>query len=117
MAQTITVETRGKDAVVDITDEVARYLRGQEREDGVCLAFAAHTTCALTTADLDPGTYRDLLEALRKVLPAMRYRHPTRKARRPPLRRTTRPAPPAGGAESLPAAASRSAARSPPDRC
>ena len=76
MIETITVETPGKDAVIDITEEVERYLRGQEREDGVCLAFAAHTTCALTTADLDPGTDRDLLEALRKVLPPMRYRHP-----------------------------------------
>ncbi len=76
MAQTITVETRDKDAVVDITDEVAHYLRGQERDEGVCLAFAAHTTCALTTADLDPGTDRDLLEALRHLLPPMRYRHP-----------------------------------------
>ena len=51
MAQTITVETRDKDAVVDITDEVAHYLRGQERDERVCLAFAAHTTCALTTAE------------------------------------------------------------------
>ena len=76
MVQTITVETPGKDAVVDITDMVERYLHGQERDDGVCVVFAAHTTCALTTADLDPGTDRDLLEALRKVLPAMRYRHP-----------------------------------------
>lgn len=76
MVQTITVETRDKDAVVDITDEVAHYLRGQEQAHGVCLVFAAHTTCALTAADLDPGTDRDLLEALRKLLPPMRYRHP-----------------------------------------
>ncbi|HEX4207254.1 MAG TPA: YjbQ family protein, partial [Ktedonobacteraceae bacterium] len=38
--------------------------------------FAAHTTCALTTADLDPGTDLDLLQALRKLLPQMSYRHP-----------------------------------------
>jgi secondary thiamine-phosphate synthase enzyme len=31
---------------------------------------------ALTTADLDPGTDRDLLQALRSLLPQQSYRHP-----------------------------------------
>src|SRR5581483_7304585 len=38
--------------------------------------FAAHTTCALTTADLDPGTDEDLLDALHKIIPKLKYRHP-----------------------------------------
>lgn len=77
--QTITVATRKKDQVVDITDQVEAYLRGAPeaaKESGVCVVFAAHTTCALTTADLDPGTDLDLLQALRKLLPQMSYRHP-----------------------------------------
>ncbi len=44
--------------------------------DGICVVFAAHTTCALTTADLDPGTDQDLLDALRRLLPKISYRHP-----------------------------------------
>jgi len=75
--KTITVATRKKDQVVDITDAVTSFVRKEaERESGVCVAFAAHTTCALTTADLDPGTDLDILQALRKVLPQMTYRHP-----------------------------------------
>ncbi len=74
--RTITVPTRRKDEVVDITDIVAQYVREAERESGVCVVFAAHTTCALTTADLDPGTDLDLLQALRHVLPRLTYRHP-----------------------------------------
>jgi secondary thiamine-phosphate synthase enzyme len=74
--QTITVSTRRKDQVVDITDTVEQYLQEAEKESGVCVVFAAHTTCALTTADLDPGTDQDLLQALRKLLPPMSYRHP-----------------------------------------
>ncbi len=75
--QTITIATRRKDQVVDVTDTVASFVRNEaERESGVCVVFAAHTTCALTTADLDPGTDLDILQALRKVLPQMTYRHP-----------------------------------------
>lgn len=74
--QTITVSTRKKDQVVDITETVERYLQNEDKESGVCVVFAAHTTCAITTADLDPGTDLDLLQALRKLLPQMTYRHP-----------------------------------------
>jgi secondary thiamine-phosphate synthase enzyme len=74
--RTIAVRTKKKDEVVDITDMVETQLRGINAENGVCTIFVAHTTCALTTADLDPGTDRDLLDALRKVLPPLTYRHP-----------------------------------------
>jgi len=74
--RTITITTRKKDEVVDITDSVETVLQEMTSVDGVCCLFVAHTTCALTTADLDPGTDRDLLDALRRLLPAMTYRHP-----------------------------------------
>ncbi len=67
----IVVPTSRKDEVVDLTESIAEYLRRAEKESGVCVAFAAHTTCALTTADLDPGTDEDLLQALRKLLPQL----------------------------------------------
>ncbi len=62
--------------IVDITDNVENALREMNTENGICTIFVAHTTCALTTADLDPGTDRDLLDALRRLLPSMSYRHP-----------------------------------------
>ncbi|HEX6510665.1 MAG TPA: secondary thiamine-phosphate synthase enzyme YjbQ [Chloroflexota bacterium] len=71
--QALKVRTSRKDQVVDITPEVQAAL---EAADGLCTVFAAHTTCAVTTADVDPGTDLDYLEALRKLLPAIRYRHP-----------------------------------------
>jgi secondary thiamine-phosphate synthase enzyme len=73
---TITISTRKKDQVVDITETVEEFLQHEEKTSGVCVVFAAHTTCAITTADLDPGTDLDLLQALRKLLPPMSYRHP-----------------------------------------
>ncbi len=74
--QTIAVTTTRKEQVVDITDEVSALLQQAQRTDGVCVIFAAHTTCAVTTADLDPGTDLDLLQALRSMLPKQSYRHP-----------------------------------------
>jgi len=75
--KTITIETRRKEQVVDITDMVEAFLRREAgREEGICLVCAAHTTCAVTTADLDPGTDLDLLQALRSMLPKQSYRHP-----------------------------------------
>lgn len=74
--QTTQVATRGKEQVVDITDMVEDCLRAAEQAEGVCVVFVAHTTCALTTADLDPGSDLDLLQALRSLLPKQSYRHP-----------------------------------------
>ncbi|HEV2661867.1 MAG TPA: secondary thiamine-phosphate synthase enzyme YjbQ [Ktedonobacteraceae bacterium] len=74
--KTTTIRTRKKDEVVDITETVEESLREMNAGDGVCMVFAAHTTCAITTADLDPGTDLDLLDALRRLLPKMSYRHP-----------------------------------------
>ena len=74
--KTITVTTHKKDEIIDITDTVEAVLREGGPRDGICVVFAAHTTCALTTADLDPGTDQDLLDALRRLLPQISYRHP-----------------------------------------
>jgi secondary thiamine-phosphate synthase enzyme len=74
--ETLTIRTKKKDEVIDITETIETYLQKANTESGVCIIFVAHTTCALTTADLDPGTDRDLLDALRGILPHMSYRHP-----------------------------------------
>lgn len=74
--KTFAVSTRKKDQVIDITDTVEQHLHDEKNADGLCSIFVAHTTCALTTADLDPGTDQDLLDALRRMLPRINYRHP-----------------------------------------
>ena len=74
--KTLTIATRKKDEVVDITQTVETALQETQAENGVCIVFVAHTTCALTTVDLDPGTDRDFLDALRQLLPQISYRHP-----------------------------------------
>src|SRR5260370_38286148 len=74
--KTITIATKKKDHIVDITETVEEHLRDAKNEEGTCALFVSHTTCALTTADLDPGTDLDFLTALRRMLPHISYRHP-----------------------------------------
>ena len=75
--QRIKVRTRKKREIVDITDRVEEVLNGTHSDkNAVCHLAVLHTTAALTTADLDPGTDRDLLDALRHMLPDISYRHP-----------------------------------------
>lgn len=73
----MTVKTRKKREVVDITDKVQSELRLAANErNGFCHLSVLHTTAALTTADLDPGTDLDLLDAFEHMVPKLRYRHP-----------------------------------------
>jgi secondary thiamine-phosphate synthase enzyme len=74
--QRFTVKTRRKKEVLDLTDLVEEHLAGAETTSGVCHLFVLHTTAALTTADLDPGTDLDMLDAFDAMVPKLRYRHP-----------------------------------------
>jgi len=73
----LVLKTRKKREIVDITGTVEDLLR-KERSDGsgICSLSILHTTAALTTADLDPGTDLDMLDAFEAMIPKLRYRHP-----------------------------------------
>jgi secondary thiamine-phosphate synthase enzyme len=73
MSKELTVSTKQNRRVVDITDEVRRAVGKDAR---ACVVYVAHTTCAVTTADLDPGTDLDLLDAAWEMIPKLNYRHP-----------------------------------------
>jgi len=71
------ISTPRKRAVIDITEQVQAQLRHDHaRQTGVCHLLVLHTTAALTTADLDPGTDLDMLDAFEAMMPKLRYRHP-----------------------------------------
>ena len=74
--QNLTIHTGKHKEVVDITDRVNEFLRQEKAENGLCHVFVLHTTCCITTADLDPGTDDDLLDAIEKMFPKGYYQHP-----------------------------------------
>lgn len=59
--------------VIDITDQVQKLVEAEAKAVNV---YVAHTTCTVTTADLDPGTDKDLLDAVWEMIPKLNYRHP-----------------------------------------
>jgi secondary thiamine-phosphate synthase enzyme len=72
----IEIKTNKKREIVDITDKIQEIVEKQDKNSGLVHLFALHTTCALTTADLDPGTDLDYLDTLEKIVPKLNFRHP-----------------------------------------
>src|SRR5271165_2297136 len=71
------IKTRRKREILDITETVETCLRqNKSTASGVCHLVVLHTTAALTTADLDPGTDLDMLDAFELLVPKLNFRHP-----------------------------------------
>lgn len=70
------VNSSKKDEVIDITSIVEEEVKKSSARKGICTVNALHTTVALTTADLDPGTDQDILDVCRKIIPNLKFRHP-----------------------------------------
>jgi thiamine phosphate synthase YjbQ (UPF0047 family) len=69
--QRLTIKTHHKREILDITDQVEALLRKQHAShSGAFHLVVLHTTAALTTADLDPGTDADMLDAFERIIPS-----------------------------------------------
>ena len=82
--QRLKIKTRQKREILDITGAVEAALRKSHADkSGLCQLNILHTTAALTTADLDPGTDLDMLDAFEHIIPKLNYRHPHNPAHMP----------------------------------
>ncbi len=70
------IKTKKNKEVMNITDLIEAEVKKAGVKDGICHLFLAHTTAALSTADLDPGTDLDMLDAFEAMMPKLKYRHP-----------------------------------------
>lgn len=67
---TIKVRSRGREEMVEFTDEVRRLLRESGAREGVLTLFVRHTTAGLTVNEnADPDVPRDILHHLRALIP------------------------------------------------
>jgi secondary thiamine-phosphate synthase enzyme len=72
----LVVRSYGKRDIIDITKLVEGVLERNSYIDGLCHLFTPHTTCAVTTADLDPGTEQDYASASEALLGGVKFNHP-----------------------------------------
>lgn len=69
-SQLIEIRTGDREAVVDITAEIATFLAGLAAPDGLLHVWVPHATAGIAVIETGAGSERDLLTALRDLLPA-----------------------------------------------
>lgn len=77
MIRTISVRTRKRNELLDITGEVRKAVSESGVRDGICHIFIPHTTAAVTINEkADPDVARDIEITLERLVPPdAGYRH------------------------------------------
>jgi len=77
MTKQITVATRSKTELVDISSEIEKIVKDSGIKDGVCWVFVPHTTAGISINEgADPSVKTDILSRLDKLVPSgERYEH------------------------------------------
>ena len=61
---TFTIKTKGFNDIIDITSQISKIVKESKLEDGVCVVFLPHSTCAVTTMEYEDGLSEDLKNVL-----------------------------------------------------
>jgi len=70
MRLTLSVTTRNRSEMIDITSKIEEELNRSGLKDGVCFLFVPHTTAGITINEsADPGVATDIQEMLNKLIP------------------------------------------------
>ncbi len=77
MPTTITVKTRARSEMVDITAAIQKELETSGIKEGMCVAYVPHTTAGITINEgADPAVCQDIVAKLNDLVPAgAGYRH------------------------------------------
>lgn len=67
---TLSIRTRDRSEMVDITSQVEGELRRSGLEDGVCFIYVPHTTAGITiNENADPSVIADIQATLNSLIP------------------------------------------------
>jgi secondary thiamine-phosphate synthase enzyme len=69
----IELETRGRNEVIDITDDVRQIVMQSGAENGSVLVFVPGATGALSTIEYEPGLVKDWPQLMEKLIPTREY--------------------------------------------
>lgn len=76
--QTLSVRTRARSEMLDVTDRLATFARSHNLLEGMLIVYVPHTTAAVTiNENADPDVRHDMLRKLETLIPRHEdyYRH------------------------------------------
>jgi secondary thiamine-phosphate synthase enzyme len=77
----LTLETQGDGDILDLTSYAQKAIDNTGVKEGLCTVFVAHSTCAMTTIEFEPGCTADLNQVFERVAPQDdRWEHNERNA-------------------------------------
>jgi len=71
------VRSRFREEMIDITEEIEKFVREEELRNGFIVLYVPHTTAGLVINEgFDPDVSKDLIEMLKRLIPKDgNYRH------------------------------------------
>jgi secondary thiamine-phosphate synthase enzyme len=70
MVKEISVATRSRTSLVDITAQIRKVVKESGVQSGICHIYVPHTTAAVTiNENADPSVKKDILKELEKLVP------------------------------------------------
>ncbi len=76
---TVKIQTNGNCDIIDITDHLTNAISESGSDSGTVTVFVAHSTCAITTIEYEPGLISDLKELFDRIAPqGIPYSHDQR---------------------------------------
>lgn len=74
--KTIEIKTKGFTDIVDLTDEIEKFLSETKIKDGTLIVFVPGSTAGITTIEYEPGLKKDIPKFLEEILPYKKdYEH------------------------------------------
>ena len=75
----INLSTKGFTDIIDITGDVAAFLKDSKVVNGLLTVFCTGSTGAVTSIEYEPGAVKDLQRAIEKIVPSgIPYEHDKR---------------------------------------
>lgn len=71
----ITINTKSRIEIIDITNEVEELVKKSEIDDGIALVYTRHTTTGLVINEAERGLLEDILNVIQKIVPPDSYKH------------------------------------------
>lgn len=75
MIKTITLSSKNRYELIDITAQVESVVNESKIKDGVCLVFVPHSTAAIILTENEAGLKNDWLAVLKKLVEGFDFAH------------------------------------------